>query len=307
MIIQILIFIVSLAVLLKAADWFIESAEAIGLSFGIPSFVIGITIVAFGTSLPELATSIASVYSGKSDVVIGNVVGSNITNILLVLGFTAFVGKKIVLDFDIMDIDMPMLFASAFFLYIAVMDQHLSILEAILFLVALSIFLANSFTGDNKSEKVEREPVSGRTWLFFLLGGVLVYFGSTYTIDSLIKISESLSIDPYFISIIVLALGTSLPELVVSVSAAKKGKTSIAVGNILGSNIFNSYAVMAIPRFFGDLKIPDESISFHMPFMIAATMLFAIMCISGRISKWEGAILLVLYTYFIGEQVSSLL
>jgi cation:H+ antiporter len=304
MIIYLIAFVVSLAVLLVAADWFVDSAEKIGLAFGIPPFIIGVTIVAFGTSLPELATSISSVNSGSSDVVIGNVIGSNITNILLVLGLTAFLGKKIILDFDVMDIDMPLLFASAFFLFITLQDFNLSYLEASLFLVALAIFLTNSFKGDD--ERTEKTKVSAKTWLYFALGGILVYFGSHYTIFSLNHLSELAKIDPYIISIILLALGTSLPELVVSVNAAKKGKTAIAVGNVLGSNIFNTYAVMAIPRFFGDLTIPQEAISFHLPFMIVVTILFGMICLSGRISKWEGAMLIVLYVYFVGEQISRI-
>ena len=139
------LFVGSLVVLLKGSDWFVDSAEEIGLSMGISPFLIGVTIVAFGTSLPELAASIASVLADDSKIVVGNVVGSNITNIALVLGLTALVAKEIKLEYNIWHIDMPYLWGSAFFLWLALKDLHLSLGEAILFLGGIGIFLAYSF------------------------------------------------------------------------------------------------------------------------------------------------------------------
>ena len=127
------LFVVSLAVLLKASDWFVDSAERIGLSLGISPFIIGVTIVAFGTSLPELAASIAAVLNNDSQIVVTNVVGSNITNIALVLGLTAIVVKQIDLEYNIWHIDMPYLWGSAFLLYLVLQDQHFSIAEACIF------------------------------------------------------------------------------------------------------------------------------------------------------------------------------
>ncbi|HKK80524.1 MAG TPA: hypothetical protein VJ933_12890, partial [Phaeodactylibacter sp.] len=146
------LFVLSLAVLLKASDWFIDSAERIGLSLGISPFIIGVTIVAFGTSLPELATSIASVFSGESEIVIGNVVGSNITNIALVLGLAAVVVKKIELEYNIWHIDMPYLWGSAFLLWLALRDLHFSLFEGILFTLGIIIFLAYSFQSQQEEE-----------------------------------------------------------------------------------------------------------------------------------------------------------
>ena len=148
---------VSLAALVIASDWFISSAEKIGTYIGIPSFVIGVTIVAFGTSLPELATSIAAVTSGTSEIVIGNVIGSNITNILLVLGLAAFLGGKMKIDFDVMDIDMPLLFGSAFLLYFALYDLQFTLIEATIFIIALIVFLLNSFTRKKVNDKDKKD------------------------------------------------------------------------------------------------------------------------------------------------------
>lgn len=299
LLINFLIFAASLTALLIASDWFVSAAERIGLSLGISPFIIGVTIVAFGTSLPELATSIAAVFSGSSEIVVGNVIGSNVTNILLVLGLTAIVGKKIVLDFDVWDIDMPLLLASAVFLYFALNDGVISIVEALMFLVALAVFLLKSFGDAEKDE--ERPHASIRDYGLLLLGGVLVYFGATYTIFGLEKIAQQLGIHQDFIALSVLALGTSLPEVVVSIAAARKGKPAIAVGNVLGSNIFNTYAVMGIPSLITPLVIPETIHEFSLPFMVFVTIIFAVMCLSRKISRWEGAMLVIFYIYFIVE------
>ena len=296
---DILIFVVSIAVLVLGSEWFISSAEKIGLSFGISQFIIGVTIVAFGTSLPELATSIVSVITNNSEVVMGNVVGSNITNILLVLGLTAFVGKGIQMDFDVMKGDMPMLVGSAFLLYFTLQDGVFSFPEALLFLAALIVFLLSSLSG-NEEEDDERPKVTVREWLLFILGGVFVYYGAVYTIESLSSIAGKLGVSPGLISLGAIALGTSLPEVVVSINAARKGKHAIAVGNVLGSNIFNTYAVVSISSFFGDLSMTPD-LYFNLGFMVAVTLLFAILCISKSISRWEGAILLLTYVYFMME------
>ena len=296
---DILVFIVSISVLVLGSEWFISSAERIGLSFGISHFIIGVTIVAFGTSLPELATSIVSVLTENSEVVMGNVVGSNITNILLVLGLTAFVGKGIHMDFNVMKGDMPMLVASAFLLYFTLQDGSFSLPEALLFLVALIIFLLSSLTG-NEEEEDERPSVSAREWLLFILGGVFVYYGAVYTIESLSSIATKMGVSPGLISLGAIALGTSLPEVVVSINAARKGKHAIAVGNVLGSNIFNTYAVVSISSFFGELSMTPD-LYFNLGFMVAVTLLFAVLCISKSISRWEGAMLLVVYLYFMME------
>lgn len=296
-----LISIVALAVLLIASDWFIDAAEKIGLSLGVSPFIIGVTIVAFGTSLPELATSIASIYMGSSEIVVGNVVGSNIANILLVLGVTSFLGKKdIKLNFNIWKIDMPLLFASALLLLFALRDQQLDLLEALVFLVALGGFLFNSVK-DSKLESMTQTPVRGGDVIKLIIGAVMVYFGADYTIYGITEIAEQTSIAPEFFSLSFIAIGTSLPELVVSIAAARRGKHAIAVGNVLGSNIFNTYAVMAIPSLMGELIVPESILTLGLPFMLGATLLFGLITISSRIARWEGFMLLFLYIFYLSE------
>lgn len=288
----------SITVLLISSDKFVDSAEKVGLAMGIPSFIIGVTIVAFGTSLPELATSIASVFAGSSEIVIGNAVGSNITNILLVLGAAAVYGKGIKIDYDVMNTDIPMLFGSAFLLYFALQDFTLSSMECIVFLCTLAVFLLNSFTG-NIDESIVKTKPNPKDWLIILIGSVAIFFSAKYTIYAMEGIATLMEIPVHIISITVVALGTSLPEVIVSIAAARKGKHGMAVGNVLGSNIFNTYAVMAIPGLIGDLTIPPDTMSFSVPFMIAVSVLFGIVCLSKRISKWEGYMLLIFYVFFI--------
>lgn len=301
------LFIVSLAVLLWASDRFVDAAERIGLSFGVSPFVIGVTIIAFGTSLPELASSIAAVLINESEVVVGNVIGSNITNILLILGVVAVVSKEVRMNFRVMDLDIPLLVGSAFLLWFVLADQKVSFLECLLFLAALVVFLINSFKGGEEESEGERPTATWWHYFMMILGGALVYLGATYTIVAIQRISTLMEIDSEIIALTLVALGTSLPELVVSVTAAAKNKADIAVGNVLGSNIFNAYAVMAIPGLIGDLKIPDNILSFSLPFLVAITVLFSVSTITHKFTRWEGVMLLVFYAFFLLELLKTVI
>ncbi|TXB67560.1 calcium/sodium antiporter [Phaeodactylibacter luteus] len=301
------LFILSLTVLLKASDWFIDAAEQIGLSLGVSPFIIGVTIVAFGTSLPELATSIASVIGGESEIVVGNVVGSNITNIALVLGLAALVVNRIEMEYNIWHVDMPFLWGSAFLLWFTLRDFHFSIFESLLFLVGIVVFLAYSFKGEDAEEALDRPTINWKVYAMLLLGGVLVYLGADYTIFAIRQLSAMAGINPEIIALSAVALGTSLPEVIVSLNAARRGKASIAVGNVLGSNIFNTYIVMSIPSFFGELTIPANINDVYLPLMIAMTVLFGIMSNNKKITRWEGVVLLMFYAFFFVDLLSTAL
>ncbi len=293
-----MIFVVSLAVLIKASDVFVESAEKIGLALGVSPFIIGVTIVAFGTSLPELATSIASVQMGSSEIVVANVVGSNITNILLVVGVVAVVGKGIDLNYNIMNIDMPMLIASALLMWFTISDGHLDLFEVSLYLISLVIFLTHSIK--KKRVKDENRPdLKPMSFLLLIIAGVLIYFSAVYVIQGLKGIAEIANIDKAIISTGALALGTSLPELVVSLAAIKRNNHSIAIGNVLGSNIFNTYGVLGVSSLFGNLVFPVSVLTFSAPFMIGLTVMFAFVMLTKQVSRWEGYILLIFYAFFI--------
>lgn len=302
------LFIVSIGILVKSSDWFVDSAEEIGLSFGISPFIIGVTIVAFGTSLPELAASVAAVLAGNTEIVIGNVVGSNVANICLVLGIVAVLSKSIKMDTRIIDLDMPILFASTFLLYFVVSDQKVVWWEGIFLLIGLVIFLANSFgptepSGALDEEKEDKTTVKPRTYAMLVVGGIFVWLSATMVITAIQFLSEYAGISSEIIAVTFVAIGTSLPEIVVSITAARKGNAAMAIGNVLGSNIFNTFAVMGIPALISTLVIPDTIMSFGMPFMIVVTLLFTVITITSKITRWEGYIFLLLYAYFMTQLV----
>ena len=307
-VLYLLLFVVSLAVLVKASDWFVEAAERIGLSFGISPFVVGVTIVAFGTSLPELAASVASVLRGESAIVINTVVGSNIANILLVMGLVAAFTKRVNLNLRVVDLEIPLLLSAAFLLWFVLRDQTVSVAEALLLLVGLVVFLLNSFRSEEEAADPNAEPAPrarARDYGLLVLGGVLVYFGADYTVRAIQALSGMAGISPGLIAVTLVAFGTSLPEIVVSIAAARKGNTGMVVGNVIGSNIFNTYAVVGIPALLGPLEVSADMLAFRLPFMVAITLLFAFICVSNRIGRWEGLMLLLFYAYFVVDLVAN--
>ncbi len=311
------IFVLSLLALLKSADWFTQTAEKIGLHFKLSPFIIGVTIVALGTSLPEIATSVISVIGGHSEIVIGNVVGSNIANTLLVLGFTSVIGGCLVVNKNIIKVDLPILLGATAMLYITTLDGNFTYIDGILSLLALATYLVYNATSEHRVEEKEMREISKKKvkeikeskkdhlhikYPFILIGsGILLYFSANYTIESVVKIAEFLKIGTDLIAISAIAIGTSLPELAVSATAAKNGKSDIAIGNITGSNIFNALGVMGISSIFGDLHIPSNFITTTIPILVVVTILYTFVTMEKHISKWEGITLLLLYTAFMGK------
>lgn len=310
------IFVISLGFLIKAADVFTDSAERIGLHFKISPFIIGVTIVAFGTSLPEIATSVAAVFQGDSSIVIANVVGSNIANILMVLGIAAIVGKHLLVDKDIINIDLPLLLGSAILLFLTTLDGQFTYVDGIISLLALLTYLlynakagrqidekeAKHVRESNKEEKKhKRLPIKHPIKL--ILAGLVIWLAADYTIEAVVSLAKIMDVATEVIAGTAIAIGTSLPELFVSVIAAKKGNTDIAIGNVTGSNIFNALAVMGIPSLFGTLTISAEMISFAIPFMLFTTILYMFVTMDKQVSQWEGITLTLLYVAFIGKMI----
>lgn len=309
------LFIGSLAVLVKASDWLVDSAEEIGLSFGLSPLVVGVTIVAFGTSLPELAASIAAVLADESEIVIGNVVGSNIANFCLVLGLVAVISKSLRMEFRVTDVDVPILFISAVMLWFMARDLRIDWWEGIILFGGLIAFLISSFQPEEPEdeeveegkEEVEKIAARPRTYVMLIVGAVLVWLSAVSTIQSIQFLSTYAGIAPEVIAVTFVAIGTSLPEVVVSITAARKGSAGMAVGNVLGSNIFNTFGVMSIPSFIGALTIPADIMNFGLPFMLGVTMLFVVLCLSKIISRWEGVFFLLLYVYFMADTLAGVL
>jgi cation:H+ antiporter len=302
-----IIFVISLFVLVKAAGYFTDSAEKIGLYFGLSDFIVGVTIVAFGTSLPEIISSIFAVLGNSSEIVIGNVLGSNITNIFLVIGLAAIIGGKLKIIYEIIHIDLPLLMGSAFFLTATIWDGVFTLPEAILCLAGTVVYFLHALSTKKKSAGIETEQelkrrnIERKTIIILFISAFFIFLGGKYTIESVIKLSEILNISKDIIAASAIALGTSLPELVVTITAARKGKPEIAIGNVLGSNIFNALAVMGIPALIGTLTIPQNILTFALPMMLIASLLFFFMSQDKEITRWEGWLLLIFYAFYIGK------
>ncbi len=312
-----IIFVLSLFVLIKASDYFTGSAENIGINFGIPAFIVGVTIVAVGTSLPELITSIIAVFNNSSEIVVANVVGSNIANIFLVLAVAAIIGKKLKIDYNLVNVDLPLLIGSAFLLLLCVWDGKFTWLEGLLCIGAFLIYLFYSISISKPTNKEKRdiveevkkdaklhtgeEKVTWKTWGILILSIFFIYIGARYTIESVIALSEILDIGKQVIAVSAVALGTSLPEFVVTISAARRGNPEMAVGNVLGSNIFNALIVMGVPSLFSGLIIPQDILLFSLPVMIIATLMYYFVTQDKQITKWEGWMLIIFYVLFIGK------
>lgn len=303
-----LVLIGSLVTLIKSSDSFTNSAEKIGVHFGIPAFIVGATIVAFGTSLPELITSILAVLRNSSEIVVGNVLGSNIANIFLVLGIAAIISNKIKITYKIVHVDLPFFVGSTFLLAAAIWDRSFNLPEAIFFIIGLIIFILYTVqksrkknTTDINETSQKKDPFPFSALLILCISSGFIFLGAKYTIESVINLSIILSIQKEIIAVSAVALGTSLPELAVTIISAKKGKSEIAVGNIIGSNLFNTFAVMGIPALFGPLLIPESIITFVLPMFLISVALFYVICHDNEVTKWEGWLLILFYIFFSGK------
>lgn len=314
------IFIISLLVMIKGADWFLESSEKIGLALGLSPFIIGVVIVGLGTSFPELISSLIGVWQGQLDIAPANAIGSNIANILLVVGIASQLARdrKLEVHKNLIDIDIPLLASgTALFIFVS-LDHHITLLESILLLTTYLIYLLYIFI--QKDEQVKhsgknflkefqvqqghpRKPgsITLKEVLFFTIGLLALMVGAKYLIDSVVALSAILNIATGLITVSAVALGTSLPELFVSVRAARAGKGDVALGNIFGSNIFNMFIVVGLPGLFGTLTIDEKTFFIGLPMLAVATFLFVISGISRKIYIWEGGFFLALYALFIGK------
>ncbi|MGB3534169.1 MAG: calcium/sodium antiporter [Microcoleaceae cyanobacterium] len=303
----ILIFVLSLSILIKFSDFFTESAGKIGVVLGFSPFIIGVTIVAIGTSLPELISSLVAVSQDSTEIVAGNVIGSNIANIFLIIGVATLISSPLKISYNLLNVDLPLFVGSAFLLYFTLSDGRFSFGEAILCIIGYIIHLAytircGQIESEINSDNVDRNPgYLIKQVLFLLFFSAGMFIGAKYTIESIIEISSILNIGKEVIAVSAVALGTSLPELAVTYSAARKGDPEVAIGNVLGSNIFNSLIVMGIPGLITELEVPELLRTDGLPMLLAATLLFFFVTQDKQVTKWEGWLFFVLYAWFIGD------
>lgn len=298
-----LFLLVGLFLLLIGGDYLVKSSSALAKKLNISPFLIGLTVVSFGTSAPELLVSLNAAFNGSSGLAIGNVIGSNIANVALVLGLTVLIrlivvqSKKYVFSWSMM------LFASLMFFGFSVdgifdrLDGAFFISGLLLFLI-LSIRMRDKLPSHEESEVVLFTPLM--ILIYFCIGAAGLYFGSDLLVDNAVQIAQSWGVSEFVIGITIVALGTSLPELATSIIAIVKGEANISIGNIIGSNIFNIFAVLGFTSILKPLNADAYIISIDLPIMVGVTLLFGIFIfLSRRLKRLEGIFLISIYIVYI--------
>lgn len=301
MFIQIGILLIGFLFLVKGADWFVDGAANIAKRLAIPQLIIGLTIVAMGTSMPEAAVSITAATQGNSGITIGNVLGSNILNIFIILGLTALVAK-VAIQKSTLYYEIPfMMIITLILLFFGLNDGKIAFSESLILWLLFIVYLTYLFIMARKKTEEEKKEVTHsllKCLILMSIGGFLVVKGSDFAVNSASEIARYFGISERFIGLTIVALGTSLPELVTSVMAAKKGDTGIAIGNIIGSNIFNilfviGSASLICPVPFENKFIVDIIISFS-----AGLILWLTTFKNKELIKKSGILLLACYAIY---------
>lgn len=292
------------ALLIKGADWFVSGASELAAKFGVPPLIIGLTVVAMGTSMPEAAVSISAVIKGNADITIGNVVGSNILNILIILGLSAALSALLV-EKSAIKFELPFLVGISILLLVQGSDGRIGFMDGLVQIILFGIYLFYLFISAKRKNDVQDNEPSKRQerklWqiiLLCILGLAMTIAGSAMAVDAACAIAEKLGISERFISLTIVALGTSLPELVTSVTAARRGKSDIAIGNIVGSNIFNILFVIGIsalihPVAFAEVFRFDSAVSG------AAALILLLFCFKDKkLKRWHGIAMLAGYALY---------
>lgn len=306
---QLLLLAVGFVLLVKGADFFVEGVSNIASHFGIPQIIIGLTIVAFGTSAPEAAVSITASIDEAGGVAVGNVIGSNIMNIWLILGISAVVSPMVVKK-NTVRYEIPFTIGiSVVFLILGVAFNSLNRICGVILLLLLASFMVYLFLSAKKEMK--QNKLSGEveekkkiniplTLLISVLGGAAVVFGANLSVDAATKLAQMCSISEDIIGLTIVAFGTSLPELVTSVIASKKGKNDIAIGNIVGSNIFNLLFVLGTASAIYPLSFGKEFIIDSFVMIGAAITLWLFTVKNKNLSRVGGAVMLAMYAVYFG-------
>ena len=309
MIMSIILLILGFTILIKGADLFVDGASGIAGNFKISKMLIGLTIVAFGTSAPEFAVSVKSLLAKSGDIVLGNVIGSNILNILLILGCSALVHSLTVKNNTVKkELPITMLFTTLFAVLLSdsIFDKGIANqftrLDGIVLLLFFSVFIYYLISMARKKIEEEQEVIlpMSKSILFTIIGIAGIVLGSNFVVDSAVFLAKSLGVSERLIALTIIAFGTSLPELVTSITATKKGEYDIAIGNVVGSNIFNIGMVIGIPvALFGGIGLISFSYIDLLVMIISAIFLFMFSFNDYKISRKEGFLFLILFvTYY---------
>lgn len=308
MILNIILLVVGFLILIKGADWFVDGASAVAGNFKISKMLIGLTIVAFGTSAPEFAVSIKSLLSGSGDIVLGNVVGSNIFNILLILGVSAVIHTLTVKNNTVKkELPITLLMSSLLVVLLSdsLFDKNMTNMftrgDGVVLLLFFLVFIYYLISmARNKTEDEEENLMSlPKSLGLTVVGIVSIVLGSNFVVDSASYIAGALGVSERMIGLTIIAMGTSLPELVTSVIATKKGEYDIAIGNVVGSNIFNIGIVIGLPvALFGTIPNVTYNIVDLVMMLASAALLFVFSYNDYKIKKNEGIIFLILFVLY---------
>lgn len=308
MVLQIILLIIGFIVLIKGADIFVDGASSVALNFKLSKMLIGLTIVAFGTSAPEFAVSVKSIISNNSDMVLGNVIGSNILNILLIIGICSLI-KPIKVKSNTVRKELPIVMLFSTLLFFLIKDDlfvsNVNMVSrndgfVILLFFAVFIYYLISIMRNKKDEDGESAKYGiGKSILFTLLGIVCIIMGSNVVVDSASNIATMIGISQKMIALTVVAFGTSLPELVTSIVSTRKGEQEILVGNIVGSNIFNIGIVLGLPvAMFGGIPAIGFNIVDLITMIVAAVLLFVFAYKDHKVGRYEGIFMLIVFVIY---------
>ncbi len=312
-IVTIVLFVLGLALLIVGAEGLVRGASRVALGLGISPLVVGLTVVAFGTSAPELAVSIQSALSGPNgaDVALGNVVGSNIANVLLILGISAAI-TPLVVQQQLIRLDVPLMIGVSVVVFVMALDGTISRIDGLILfagIIAYTVFAIRQSRQESADVQEEyraefdaNRPQSIGDWLknvAFLIGGLaLLVVGSRWMVDGAVSFARVFGVSELVIGLTIVAVGTSLPEIATSIVAALRGERDIAVGNVVGSNIFNLLSVLGLTGIVAPdgIRVAPAALNFDMPVMLAVAVACLPIFFTGRlIARWEGWLFLGYY------------
>ncbi len=313
--IEYILFVVGIILLIKGAGYLVDGSSSLAKKLGVSSLVIGLTVVAFGTSMPELVVNVIAALSGNGDIAFGNIIGSNISNILLMLGIIAMIAgikghssttwKEI--PYSLLGVLILLIFASGLFAnnlglnYISrIGGCILLILFASFLYYAFKMMRANKKTGELKDADIQKMP-SLKIALYIIGGLVALYLGGKWTVEGAVAFAQLLGMSEYFISLTVVAVGTSLPELITSIIATIRKEGDLAIGNIVGSNIFNIFWILGLGSVITPIAIPASAIFDLIILVIATVALFLFLFVGKKheLERWQGVVFVLMYVAYI--------
>lgn len=288
--------IIGFVLLIKGADFFVDGSAALAGYLKVPSVIIGLTIVAIGTSLPEAAVSISAGLAGSNEIAVSNIVGSNIFNTLVVVGASALI-RPFKADSQIVKRDLPVNFVVTIILYLFVIGGMLSRIEGLILLAGIITYITVMVRSALKNRVEEEiEPISlSKATLFIALGLAAVVFGGDVVVDSATAIAKSLGLSETLIGLTIVAIGTSLPELVTSVVASRKGESGLALGNAIGSNIFNILFILGMSSTLMPIPVVSENITDTLVLIGICVLIYAFARFGEKIGRGKGLTMIAIY------------